>query len=235
MAESERFIPASAGMVPVPDPTVLTTQATDVAKDQLRRELEAVKEVLETRLNAMDKAIELFQKHNDLTPLQMKDWINNVHILLEQRFETVNERFRTIGIQFTERDTRTEQIARGNETALTAALNAAKEAVNQQNIAFTQATSKSEAAFIKQIDQLVALFQTGMKALDEKITTGTKTSDDKIANVEKQLTMLVGSGVGQVNARTERHEVSGTWIGVLGLIVGVLGLLTAAAVGLLRR
>jgi len=234
MADAERFIATPAGMVPVPDPTELTSKATEAAKDQLRRELDAVKHVLEARLDGMDKAIELFQKHNDLTPLQMKDWIHNVHTLLDQRFETVNERFRTIAMQFTERDTRTEQIARGNETALTAALNAAKEAVNQQNIAFTQATSKSEAAFIKQIDQLVALFQTGMKALDEKITTGTKTSDDKIANVEKQLTMLVGSGVGQVSARTERHETSGTMIGVIGLVVGVLGLLTAVAVGLLH-
>jgi hypothetical protein len=57
--------------------------------------------------------------------------------------DSVNtEKFHSIQVQFKERDTRAEQTAKDNKSAIDAAFNAAKEAV-----------SKSEGTTVKQIDQ----------------------------------------------------------------------------------
>jgi hypothetical protein len=47
------------GSVPVPDPTKLTTDAVTAAAAQWRRDLESVQLLIETRLDAMDKAVGL--------------------------------------------------------------------------------------------------------------------------------------------------------------------------------
>ena len=50
--------PPSAEWMPVPDPTKLTTE-------QLRRELAALREIIETRLDGMDRATELASTQAD--------------------------------------------------------------------------------------------------------------------------------------------------------------------------
>jgi hypothetical protein len=46
---------AAGSLMPVPDPTKLTTDAVQAATEQYRREMASLRELLETRLNAMDK------------------------------------------------------------------------------------------------------------------------------------------------------------------------------------
>lgn len=68
------------------------------------------------------------------------------------------EKFRSVQQQF-----------RDAKTALDAALSAARDAADKQNVANSTASAKSEAAFTKQIDQIGFLAQQTTKAADEKI------------------------------------------------------------------
>lgn len=151
--------PFVSGSTPVPDPTVLTTQQLQreisAARDLIEGKVVAVRDVFDTRLAAMDKAIEI------LSP-QVATKVSNLEALH-------NEKFRSIATQFLERDTRTEQTSRDSKVAVDAALQAAKEAVGEQNKSNAMAISKSEATFTKQIDQIGVLITTLQKGLDEKI------------------------------------------------------------------
>jgi hypothetical protein len=151
-----------SGSTPVPDPTILTTQ-------QLYREIATSREILETRLNAMDTATDINKNATDKIPAIIKSQVDQLRNVVEERFATVNEKFHSIDTQFKERDTRTEQSSKDSKVAVDAALQAAKEAVGEQNKSNALANAKMEAAFTKQIDQMITLITTTNKALDEKI------------------------------------------------------------------
>jgi len=209
--------------VPVPDPTLLTTE-------QLIRAIGALREVIETRLDGMDKGIVLLQTTNDKFPAFVAHEIKQLEALHDERFKSVQVQFRGIETQFVERDTRTEQNSQASTTAINAALQAAKEAVGQQNVSFALATSKSEAATTKQMDGLQILIQTGTKATDEKI-------DD----IKSRLMRIEGMGVGQISAK-QTADVAATQqtssnalivaivVGSVGGLLGIAGLI----VGLIK-
>ena len=98
-----------------------------------------VKEVLETHLVGMDKAINLLADIQNRVPMLMDEKLNQLQSLHQEKFDS-------IAIQFAERDTRTAQTAAGAKIAVDAALQAAKEAVAEQNRSFALATGKSETA-----------------------------------------------------------------------------------------
>ena len=146
---------SSEGSTPVPDPTILTTELT-------RREISALRELLEARLAGMDQAITLTQKTSDQIPAVVAEKVQHLRELNE-------EKFRSIATQFIERDIRTEQTARDSKVAVDAALQAQKEAAGAQNESNAASISKSEAAFTKQIDQIGVIIATTSKGADEKI------------------------------------------------------------------
>src|ERR1700730_18142228 len=140
---------------PDPDPTLLTTAALlreiDQLKNLTRGWVDALQLLLESQLSNVNRLFEAKLS------------------LLTERFSVVGQQFESIKVQFSERDTRTEQTAAGVEIAVDAALQAAKEAVSEQNRSFTLATGKSETATMKQIDALGLAMQTANKGLDDKI------------------------------------------------------------------
>jgi hypothetical protein len=140
---------------PVTDPTFLTTQ-------QLLREYTSLKELVFTRLDAMDKAMELFNANITRVPTDTDKQISHLKELHDEKFEGVEK-------QFKERDVRTEQSATATKIAVDAALQAQKEAAGAQNESNAAAIAKSEAATTKQIDGIVALIGSNNKGLDEKI------------------------------------------------------------------
>jgi hypothetical protein len=128
---------------PVPDPTALTTA-------QLLREIANTREIIETRISGMDRAIELLQRINDGFPALMDAKVGKLK-------EVHEEKFNSISTQFTERDKRTEQLSLADKTAIAAALQAQKEAAGAQNESNTAANVKTETNFAKLIDQGQAL------------------------------------------------------------------------------
>jgi len=216
----ERF-----GRRPIPDPTELTTELT-------LREIANLKEVIETRLDGMDKAIALVQVFADKNPDFITDQIEQLHQLHDEKFHSIgiqfserdlrytkineesekaigaalkaaqrafeeqssainkqilqlqelhDEKFRSIGTQFSERDIRTEQTSRDSKVAVDAALQAAKEAVGEQNKSSALAIAKSEASTTKQIDQIGLI-----------INSMAKNFDDKIDDMKTRLTTIEG-------------------------------------------
>jgi len=123
---------------PVPDPTLLTTQ-------QLLRELSTLRELIFTRLDAMDRATSLLSETVNRTPTVVQTEISHVRELTGERFTAIDQQFR-------ERDIRTEKADKASKEALDAALLSAKELVAQQNDANTTKAEKTEQNFTKQID-----------------------------------------------------------------------------------
>ena len=207
----------TAEVRPVPDPTRLTTE-------QLNREIAALREVvlraqlslreiIETRLDAADQAIRLLQSSADKFPARIDEKIAALKEVHDQRFaEIVNthgEKFNSIQTQFRERDVRTEQSSKDSKVAVDAALQAAKEAVGEQNKSSALAIAKSETSTVKQIDQLAVLIQNGTKALD-----------DKIGDLKERLTRLEGTGIGERRSGDEgRSNLAVAVSGILLLVV----------------
>jgi len=195
---------------PVPDPTLLTTQ-------QLLRENLWLREVLETRLNGMDKAIELLQSGADKFPARIDEKIASLQQVHEEKFNSIQ-------LQFKERDVRTEQTAKDSKVAIDAALQATKESSVEQNKSFALATAKSEAGFSKQIDQLGVLIQTTTKAFD-----------DKIDDIKERLTRSEGVGSGTNQGRASMQTLFMQNIPALILVAIAVVTAIAAVAYAIRR
>lgn len=191
---------------PSPDPTLLTTAALMREVAALRELIEAKSAgqygIFEARFEGMDRAVRLLQTIFDRIPAEIEARVSGLKTLHEEKFSSIQ-------IQFTERDTRAEQTSRDSKTAVDAALQAAKEAVGKQNEASDRAILKSEGSTSKEID--------GLKTL--------------INDVKDRLNRIEGEGRGQQAAKTTQ-ETSNTsqlgWIGlVFGTLIGLGGLLAA--------
>jgi hypothetical protein len=97
------------------------------------RDVQALEEKIQTRLDAMDKAIDLLQKFTDRQPTtaSVAQSVAALEALMEEKFLGVANQFMS------------------SHAAVDSAFAAAKEAI-----------SKSEASFTKQIDQLTTLVNT---------------------------------------------------------------------------
>ena len=202
------------GWVPVPDPTALTTA-------QLRRELATLRELVEAqistastaltaRLNAMDEANELRLDAMREVPATIREQIDHLKDLHDERFSSV-------ALQFTERDIRTEQAARASKEALDAALLAAKELVAQQNEANATAADKAEQSTIKQIDQIGIRIDTMQKALDDRLT-----------ELKERIDRGEGGDQGAAGERSERRLDYGTVLAAVAILVSLATVLVVA-------
>lgn len=126
-------------IVPSPDPTVLTTA-------QLMREINHLRELIGSRLDAMDKAVVLLQEFANRQPT------------IAEVVARYDERLDGIDAQFVERDRRFDLRDRDNVRAIDAALATS-----------AAASQKTEATFTKQIDGMGAIINSQAVTLDDKI------------------------------------------------------------------
>jgi cation transport regulator ChaB len=207
----------SKSNVPVPDPSLLTTQQTIRESTALREifetQIKGLHELVESRIDGMDKAIKLLQTISDRIPSQIDEKITHLRELHQEKFESIQT-------QFTERDTRTEQTSRDSKVAVDAALQAAKEAVGEQNKSSALAIAKSEAATTKQIDQLGQTIQAGTAGIGVQIN-----------DIKERLTRIESEDRGQKAAVTTQQTSNTSLVGIIGLVIGTLigigGLITA--------
>jgi hypothetical protein len=213
-------------LVPIPDPTALTSALVKSAINDFRREIE-------TRFDGMDKAANLLHEDYIRVPTLLDRAILSLRELMETQIEVRRqefvgkverlaaetiERFLGVAAQFSERDTRTDQRAGDTKLAVDAAFAAAKEA-----------TAKIEAGFTKQID-----------GMDGMINTKWQNSEDKIADVKdrnNELSVrlgalearLAGIAAGTREVRTETHQSSSSIVAITAVIIAGLSLLVALA------
>lgn len=267
MGEMAPDLPVS-GSRPVPDPTLLTTQQLMGAiaalkelfqtnheglKEALEEQIAAMGDVIDTRLNGMDKAIELLQKTTDKTPEFVRDQVGQLRDLHGERFSSIGtglmerdkrtlQSFDSINTQFAERDKRTEQLSLADKTAIAAALQAQKEAAGATNESNGAALAKMENNFTKLIEQGQTLVQSVSRNLEDKINDlksrldrgegKTSVSDPAVAEAVRQMTGVINNLQGESN-KSAGHSagLSQIW----GFIVGMAGVAVggAALIGLL--
>lgn len=136
------------GLVPIPDPSKLTT-------DQLRQEVKNLRELIEARLEGVTGTM---QSNRELLANE-----------IDKLGAVSSERFTRIDTQFIERDKRTDQLSLADKTAVAAALQAAKEAVGAQNTSNSIAIAKSESSTVESIKQLQTLFNSAIDGLNDKV------------------------------------------------------------------
>lgn len=212
---------------PIPDPTVLTSSLVNAAKEENRRDLAFVREVLEAKIitlestfaakiEAIEKATILLQTIQDRLPEAIRLAVHQLEEIMDQRFIATAEQFQSIKVQFHERDVRDERAAATTQEAIKAALEAQKEMWALQNASVAQSMTRIEAANIKQNDTVVTLFQTSNNAQSEK-------TDD----LKQRVTILEGRTAGIAMAKTEQRETTkGDLEGrqyVLAIIFGLFG------------
>jgi len=215
--------------VPSPDPTRLTTAQLnrEIANlrellemiingkvEFLRAELGGIKENFVTRLTDIDRAIALREKMVDSWPASFIEKIEALRALH-------NERFTSIQTQFKERDVRMEQNSRDAKIAVDAALQAAKEAVTEQNRSSSLAISKSDSATTKQIDTMGTMVQSAIAGLNLQI-----------GDVKERITRIEGEGKGMVNETSRVQVESGAHHAVNANVIGVVGLVVGSLIGL---
>lgn len=183
---------------PIPDPTLLTTQ-------QLNREIAALKETIDTRLNAMDKAQEKFESNLQRVPSETDKAIKQLREVMEQALLRVDTRFAAA------------------ESAVQAALAAAREVIAVQQRYASDAIDKAERATSKQMDQISTLFQTKTMGLE-----------GSIADIKDRVTIIESVKSGQTEQRSTTQSSQIQWVGILGLLIGVIVGVGGLVIGLTK-
>lgn len=196
---------------PDPDPTILTTAQLEKAVDNL-------KELFNARLAALERIAQHNVDRLDHLPSEMREAIGHLQALQD-------EKFHSIGTQFAERDIRTEQTARDSKVAVDAALQAAKEAVGEQNKSSASAIAKSETATTKQIDAIGILIQTTSAGQSDKIDD----LKERIGKVEGSVLQNVGRVRGTGDTVTWVIAGVGAIVAILSVVVAFIALTRPAA------
>lgn len=220
----------SGDLRPIPDPTFLTTQ-------QLNARVAGVREILETRLNGMDRAVELLAAWRETVPGQIRAEVSHLKAVIDEKLTSVTTltmtKFDGVTDAFVERDKRTEQLSNAQQVAVAAALQAQKESAGAQRDSNTVALVKMENNFIKLIDEGKVLLQQVVKSTDEKINDlksildrgegKTSVSDPAISENMRHLTVMIADLVKSRDSTSGNAQGSAsTWALMITLLTVVL-------------
>jgi hypothetical protein len=216
---------------PNPDPTERTKDAVEAASEQWRRDLAALREIIETRIDGIVhetaervRAWENEPARVDARIAQHQLLVDRQFDVIEQKFAVEDEKFSGVDRQFVERDVRGEQSARSSADALAAALQAAKELVGAQGEASAAAAVKSETSFTKQIDQIGTIIQTLEKALDARIT-----------ELKERIDRGEGNANGVQQHTTESRLNNGLVISLLALLFLVVSVVVPVIIAVTKK
>ena len=220
---------------PRPDPTALTAQAVDAAKDDLRRDINCAVNVLEEKIGGLRRIVDVHVETLKLLPEQQEQLRERLQHEITEHVESARgavraeilrvedvtfQKFCAIDTRFEERDERVTQAASEARISLDAALSAAKEAVGEQNKSNALSINKSEQTTQKQIDSLETLMQTSFGALE-----------DKYGDLKGRLDRGEGNKSGEQQTRVVHNQTQATlfgWIAAGGAIVTAIILAVAA-------
>lgn len=185
---------------PVPDPTILTTQA-------LYREVAALKELVEQRITALDTRVQV-----------MCDALTaEVHVAIANRDQLDDVKADKVQQQFTLMEQQRREQKSDTQAAVQAALTAQKEAI-----------TKSEASTTKQIDQMGSAFAAAIdarvKATDDnkdRLVELERTMRRDIALVDTKANALNQQKVGATDTRAFGIAALAAFVGVLSIILAV--------------
>lgn len=182
----------------------LLTTVLDANQSGADKEIGLVRDVIETRMDANDRAVRLLQDGADRFPALIDEKITALRAVHDEKFGSVQK-------QFEERDVRTDTSRISDKTAVDAALQAQKESAGKQAEAFQEATNKSEQQFTKQIDQQSELLKTEVRALVAQI-----------GDLKSRFERGEGRGEGAEKQVIVQHAASKDNQWLIGIIIVVL-------------
>lgn len=200
---------STATMLSNPDPSVLTTAMT-------RHEITALRDLLFTRIEAVEKANQVFADGIQRVPTILDREIAKITLLFQEKFSG-------IATQFAERDVRTTSDKQAASVGVAAALQAQKEMAASQNESNSIAVKKSDDATTKLIDSILLSIGANAKAID-----------DKIGAINSRLDRAEAATTSAHQSQADTRLGMGSVVGLIGGIVGVLGLLISLAVAASR-
>jgi hypothetical protein len=163
---------------------------TNLTTSDILREISNLKENMETRFDAMDKAVTKVNEDFTRVPTSLDKAIDQLKEWISERFNGVKIQFEGIEKQFAERDVRVNQASTTAKTAVDAALSAQKEAASDQNKSLILSINKSEQSTASQLEQQRVV-----------LIAVEKTLSDKIGVISNRLNLWEGAGLG-------KHEIS---------------------------
>jgi hypothetical protein len=194
---------------PRPDPTLLTTQ-------QLLRELSSLREIFETRLNAMDKATIVLSETVNRTPTAIQTAVGNLEALVNEKFEAISavsvERFGSIGRKFDDADIRYQQHFRDRDIRFEGQFGGIQKQFEERDIRTEQAATASAQA-------LAAALQAAKEAVFEQAQAAAKAAEKTELSFTKQIDQIqlqiktIGDGfsdrIAELKERIDRGEGAG--------------------------
>ena len=177
---------------------------TTLTTEALRRDIKSLRELLEGRISADENELQAEVKHSQE--------------LQRLRDEIAAERLKNIEVQFTLRDVAADKLAKADQSALAAALAAQKEQAGLTNSFMTLLVDKMEASFAKAIDQL-----------GNVIKSNSETLSSKVDDLKERQTRGESRGAGITEQRVDSRLNVGMLVGILGLAIAAVALLTRAA------
>lgn len=190
----------------VTDPTALTRLALD-------KETAGVYALLSERIKAIEETAATFRSDLKQVPTETDRAITSLTNVIDGKFALVNEKFNSVEEQFRLRDIAVKDASTQTALALSAALEAAKEAVGKQNTDSELAVSKMESMFTRQIEQQATQIATSVKSLETQISD----LKERLAGQENRV-----QGV-----RTGHSDGREIWAIIAGAIFIALGLYNA--------
>lgn len=194
-------------MMPLPLPELRPNpDPTDRTVSQLQREIGMLQALIGERLDGYDKAIDLLQKQVDREPKPPV-----LESQIKHTSETLERLSANIEVRFAERDKRIEQRLHDNRASFEAGLTSIKETFVAQRASEQNAINKSEAAALKQMDQIESKFGTEIRAIHTSI-----------ADLKDRMTSQEQIKVGMRESKTEFGEKFGYVIGAIGALIAVV-------------
>lgn len=195
------------GTTPIPDPTVLTTEAQERADRAAREWVESQLAVRDERLERLDLA----------TSLRAESVAKDIEHAQELARKDDAHQSAMSDMRFAERDFRTAEAATAAATAISAAFSAQKEAAQKQDENNQKSRDRQEENTEKALAKLGDLFQTTFENLREGL-----------AEVKLRVNSSEFSRQGANERRDESRAGVGAWVGIGGFILALLAFVVMA-------
>jgi hypothetical protein len=202
-------VSGTPSLLPIPDPSALSTLAIDKAAQAERDYVNGQLDVIRERLAGIDKATIIFNDTLTRVPTDTDKAVGALKELAWVRFDAVDKVFEQNEKQQVREST-------ANAQALAAALSAAKELVSVQNTSNSLAIQKSESSTVETIAKLSELVDVNIKSLAREL-----------ADVKDRVIRAESHQVGGSDLRTDQRASLSSIAAIIGAIVGILGIVAA--------
>ena len=209
---------------PVPDPTLLTTEALRAAVAALEEKLTArqdgMRDALEARLDASDRANVLAEQTMTRVPTLLDRARSDLMTLFNEKFDGFDKQIAAMSQLRDEKFTAIKEQFAEKDRAVSAAFASAEKAGDKQSSNFAGQLAEVKASLSKQIEQL-----------SDSQRASSASLDDKINDAKDRLNRIEGQAVGKLDIKSESHLNTGMIVSVIAVLIAAVSLFGRFLVG----